>query len=314
LTLIEHESIPSSIAANFSQLHATRSFRENRQATQGKHHKKGNKKGDAISVPFLVCIALWQPYGARTVDNNSSMTRRRWIADTFTDTTASLIGAQAEHLARVLRAQSGTEADIVANGRVFHATIASVTLGEVLFHLQEEITADPALPITLLLAVFKFDRMEWAIEKATELGVATIVPIIARRTEKHLAQAADKRVERWRRLAHEAAKQSRRADLPLIEEPIALPARLTQATSSQCILLAEDERNTTLRQRIETALASAGSDLPDFELAIGPEGGWTPEEIALFAKHNWQSASLGPRILRAETAAIAAISIAAALL
>jgi 16S rRNA (uracil1498-N3)-methyltransferase len=245
------------------------------------------------------------------------MTRRRWIADTCTETTASLIGAQAEHLARVLRAQSGTEADIVANGRVFHATIASVTLGEVLFHLQEEIAAESALPITLLLAIFKFDRMEWAIEKATELGVAAIVPIIARRTEKHLAQAADKRVERWRRLAHEAAKQSRRADLPIIEEPIALPARLTQATSSQCILLAEDERNTTLRRRIETALASAGSvgsDLPDFQLAIGPEGGWTPEEIALFAKHNWQSASLGPRILRAETAAIAALSIAAALL
>ena len=242
------------------------------------------------------------------------MTRRRWIADTFTETSASLLGAQAEHLTRVLRAQPGTEADIVAKGRVFHAVIASAGLEEVRFNLIEEITAEPALPVTLLLAIFKFDRMEWAIEMATELGVAAIVPIIARRTEKHLAQAADKRVERWRRLVHEAAKQSRRADLPVIEEPVSLPARLTQATNSQCILLAEDERNTTLRQCIDGVQASTESELPNFEFAIGPEGGWTPEELALFAKHNWQSASLGPRILRAETAAIAALSVASALL
>jgi 16S rRNA (uracil1498-N3)-methyltransferase len=242
------------------------------------------------------------------------MTRRRWIADTFTDSTASLLGSQAEHLARVLRAQPGTHADIVADGRVYHATIVSVAGEEVIFTLLEEIAAESALPITLLLAIFKFDRMEWAIEKATELGVAGIVPVIARRTEKHLAQAADKRVERWRRLAQEAAKQSRRADLPAIAEPIALATRLAQPSTAQQILLAEDERSTTLRQRIDAALASANTDLPEFELAIGPEGGWTPEELALFAKHQWQSATLGPRILRAETAAITALAITSALL
>jgi 16S rRNA (uracil1498-N3)-methyltransferase len=242
------------------------------------------------------------------------MTRRRWIADSFTDSTASLFGAQAEHLARVLRAQPGMNADVVAGGRVFHAAIASVASEEVVFALLEEISAESALPISLLLSIFKFDRMEWAIEKATELGVGNIVPVIARRTEKHLAQAADKRVERWRRLAQEAAKQSRRADVPTIEEPIALVARVAQPSTSQQILLAEDEQNYTLRRRIEAALASAEADLPEFELAIGPEGGWTPEELALFAKHNWQSASLGPRILRAETAAITALAITSALL
>ncbi len=242
------------------------------------------------------------------------MTRRRWIADTSTETTASLLGPQAEHLARVLRAQPGTEADIVANGRVYRASIATVSIEEVLFTLLEEIPSEQALPVTLLLAIFKFDRMEWAIEKATELGVATIVPVIARRTEKHLAQAADKRVERWRRIAQEAAKQSRRADIPIIEEPITLPARLALSSTAQHILLAEDERNTTLRQRIEAALNASGPDIPNFEFAIGPEGGWTPEELTLFQKHQWQSASLGPRILRAETAAIATLAIAASLL
>ncbi len=242
------------------------------------------------------------------------MTRRRWIADSFTENTASLLGSQAEHLARVLRAQPGTHADVVAGGRVYHAAIASVANEEVVFTLLEEIPAQSALPLSLLLAIFKFDRMEWAIEKATELGIAGIVPIIARRTEKHLAQAADKRVERWRRIAQEAAKQSRRADIPVIAEPIALATRLAQPSTAQQILLAEDEQNNTLRQRIEAALTSTAIELPEFELAIGPEGGWTQEELALFAKHNWQSASLGPRILRAETAAIAAIAITSALL
>jgi len=242
------------------------------------------------------------------------MTRRRWIADTSTDTTASLLGAQAEHLARVLRAQPGIEADIVVNGHVYHASIASVSTEEVAFNLIEELSSEPALPITLLLSVFKFDRMEWAIEKATELGVATIVPIIARRTEKHLAQAADKRVDRWRRIAQEAAKQSRRADLPVIEDPVALATRLQRPSTAQHILLAENELDITLRQRIEAALTASGSELPNIEIAIGPEGGWTNEELALFQKHNWQSASLGPRILRAETAAIASLAIVSALL
>jgi len=242
------------------------------------------------------------------------MTRRRWIADTSTETTASLLGPQAEHLARVLRAQPGTQADIVADGRVYRASIASVHADEVRFTLYEEIPSERALPITLLLAIFKFDRMEWAIEKVTELGVATVVPVIARRTEKHLAQAAGKRVERWRRIAQEAAQQARRSDIPTIEEPIALPGRLALSSTAPQILLAEDERSTTLRQRIDAALDASNSELPNFEFAIGPEGGWTQEEVALFQKHQWQSASLGPRILRAETAAIATLAIASSLL
>ena len=78
------------------------------------------------------------------------------------------------------------------------------------FTLGAEIAAQTVTPITLLLAVFKFDRMEWAIEKCTELNVTAIVPVIARRTEKHLALAAEKRAQRWRRIAREASQQSRR--------------------------------------------------------------------------------------------------------
>ncbi|GGG80579.1 RsmE family RNA methyltransferase [Edaphobacter dinghuensis] len=235
------------------------------------------------------------------------MTRRRWIADTWTPTTASLTGDQAAHLARVLRAEPGQIFDVVAGGFLHRAEITSVSDQEVLFTLHEELEADAALPLRLLLAVFKFDHMEWAIEKATELGVAHITPVLARRSEKHLTLAAPKRAERWRRIALEASKQSRRTDIPEIAAPITLKAALEQEQSLTRILLSETEQATPLA----AALASVGpTGYESVALAIGPEGGWTPEEMAFFATHNWTSVTLGPRILRAETAAIAAIAIA----
>jgi 16S rRNA (uracil1498-N3)-methyltransferase len=242
------------------------------------------------------------------------VTRRRWIAEHWDEATATLTGAQAEHMARVLRAQPGMEADVVAGGRVFHAEVAAVSAREIRFNLIAELEADPALPVVLMLAVYKFDRMEWAIEKATELGVAGIAPVIARRTEKHLALAAEARVERWRRIAREAAQQSRRSDVPVIDDPVPLAARVRTASAATRIVLAEQERTTTLRCLIEEAQAAAGDEMPTLELAIGPEGGWAAEEEALFDANGWRAASLGPRILRAETAAISALAVVASFL
>lgn len=246
------------------------------------------------------------------------MTRRRWIAEHWDEATATLTGEQAEHMARVLRAQPGMEADIVAGGRVFHSEVAAVRLNrgqsEVRLNLLAELEADPALPVSLVMAVYKFDRMEWVLEKATELGVAEIAPVIARRTEKHLAEAADKRAERWRRIVHESAKQSRRSDVPLICDPGPLSARVKAPPRATRIVLAEQERTTTLRALIEEAAEAAGEEMPALEIAIGPEGGWAPSEEALFDANGWKAASLGPRILRAETAAIAALAVVASCL
>ena len=236
------------------------------------------------------------------------MTRRRWIADRWTAATASLTGDQAAHLARVLRAEPGQIYDVVSNGFLHRAEILSVSEAEVLFTLHEELESDAALPLHLLLAVFKFDHMEWAIEKATELGIARITPILARRTEKHLAQSALKRSERWRRIALEASKQSRRTDIPHIADPIPLKQALAEETSPTRILLSETEQTLTLTAALKAATSSQQET--DTALAIGPEGGWTPEEMSLFTQHQWQPVTLGPRILRAETAAIAAIAIA----
>jgi 16S rRNA (uracil1498-N3)-methyltransferase len=237
------------------------------------------------------------------------MTRRRWIAEHWDEATATLTGQQAEHMSRVLRAEPGMQADVVAGGHVFHAEVAAVTPEEVRFNLLAEIQAEPALPITLVVSIFKFDHMEWGIEKATELGVAAIAPVIARRTEKHLALAAAKRVERWQRIAHEAAQQSRRSDVPLIYEPVPLANRVRDPSDAMRIVLAEQERSTTLRALVEEAMKESESQTPALELAFGPEGGWAPEEEALFDDSGWRAASLGPRILRAETAAIAALAV-----
>jgi len=118
------------------------------------------------------------------------MTRRRWIAEHWDEATATIVGTQAEHMARVLRAQPGMETDVVAGGHVFHAVVAAVSAEEVRFNLISELEAEPAMPVTLVLAVYKFDHMEWAIEKATELGVAAVAPVIARRTRRRSRRGA----------------------------------------------------------------------------------------------------------------------------
>jgi len=162
--------------------------------------------------------------------------------------------------------------------------------------------------ITLVLAVFKFDRLEWAIEKCTELGVSRIVPVIARRTDTHLAAASAKRVERWQRIARQASEQSRRSSPP----EIATPVKLLEVLNLQAplrIVLAESEERNLLRDVVKPDFAQSG-----IALAIGSEGGWTNAELQSFQQAGWISASLGKTILRAETAAMAATAIVASAL
>jgi 16S rRNA (uracil1498-N3)-methyltransferase len=231
------------------------------------------------------------------------MTRRRFIADEVSNNRAVLAGDHADHLIRVLRARIGQEFDIAAGAAVRRGRIVTIEGNRVEFELGEEVPANAAANLTLLLAIFKFDRMEWAIEKCTELGVSRIIPVIARRTDAHLAAAATKRAERWRRIALQAAEQSRRADPPKIAEPAKLKDA-TRLTSALRIVLSESEQQTFLRD-----VVSSSETASDTILAIGPEGGWADDELQLFKDAGWISASLGSTILRAETAAIAATAI-----
>ncbi len=231
------------------------------------------------------------------------MTRRRWIADEFSNDRATLTGEHADHLTRVLRATVGQEFDIATGAVVRRGRVTKIEGGRVEFELGEEISTTRLADLTLVLAIFKFDRMEWAIEKCTELGVARIIPVIARRTDTHLASAAAKRAERWRRLALQASEQSRRIAPPQIAAPMKLLEAAALSPHARRIILAESEHETMLRDVLPQAER-------EIVLAIGPEGGWADEELQLFQKAGWISASLGPTILRAETAAIAATAIA----
>jgi 16S rRNA (uracil1498-N3)-methyltransferase len=239
------------------------------------------------------------------------MTRRRWIADEVTGDTAALVGEHAAHLARVLRAEVGQEFDIATGDEVRRGTITFISYDRVDFALDTKpLPRLRSLPsaapkITLALAIFKFDRMEWAIEKCTEIGVARMIPVIARRTDAHLAAAAVKRRERWQRIVRQAAEQSRRPAPPEVAAPVRLkelPGVLPAGELTR-VVLAESEEDT----RLGAVLHSRPSEVA---LAVGPEGGWASGELSWFFNQGWVAASLGETILRAETAAIVGTALA----
>jgi len=231
------------------------------------------------------------------------MTRRRWIADEVSGNRAALVGTHAEHLSRVLRARVGQEFDIAAGSEVRRGRVTRIASNRVEFELAEEVPAPVVAQVTLALSIFKFDRMEWAIEKCTELGVLRIIPVIARRTEPHLAKAASKRVERWKRIAREAVEQSRQLSQPEISQPLELKDAVALPGNMR-IVLSECEQEVMLKDALQSTPTAS-----DFLLALGPEGGWTGAELDLFREAAWTSASLGSTILRAETAAIVALAV-----
>jgi len=231
------------------------------------------------------------------------MTRRRWIADEVSGNRAALVGSHADHLAHALRGRIGQEFDIATGENVRRGRISRIVEGRVEFELGETIPALVTPSLTLVLSIFKFDRMEWAIEKCVELGAARIVPAVAHRTEAHLASAAPKRIERWQRIARQASEQSRRASPAEISQPMKLKDAVTGASGTR-IVLAESEDRVTLKDALQTHIPSA-----EIALAFGPEGGWTRLELELFREAGWIATSLGSTILRAETAAIAATAV-----
>jgi 16S rRNA (uracil1498-N3)-methyltransferase len=198
----------------------------------------------------------------------------------------------------------GQEFDVAADGVLRSAKVVFASHDQVEFELGAEVESASLPQITVYLSIFKFDRLEWALEKLTELGVARIVPMIAHRTEEHLAKAAARRVERWRKIAREASQQARRVAPPEVAAPVALKKAVLEEQGSR-IVLAETEDQTSLKAVL------AEFPLP-LALAFGPEGGWSEAELALFNAGGWKPASLGHTILRAETAAIAAMAVAMA--
>ncbi len=232
------------------------------------------------------------------------MSRRRFFVSEIRRGLAELTGTDAEHLVRVLRVEAGERYEISDNSNVYLAEIQTARKSLVTFQVLESIEKQPLpVEISLVVALFKFDRFEWLIEKATELGVATIKPVEAVRSERGLLQAAAKRLARWQKIALEASQQSRRDHLPVISPAARIQSCLTLEAEARFFL---DEAGT---DPILRSIPDKHSSQDRVALLLGPEGGWTDEERQQIQNAGWISCSLGPTILRAETAGIAGLAI-----
>jgi len=229
--------------------------------------------------------------------------RKRFFVDEFQAGRAVLPGDRARHLGRVLRAEPGQVYELSDGERVWLGRIESVGHDRIEFALVEELPAKAsALTLTLLLAVVKFDHFEWALEKATELGVSIIVPLAAARSEKALLKAVSKRTGRWQKILLEASQQSRRVRMPVIE-PLGRPeSAFAGRREALRLLLSERPEAPSLRSVL------AGSEAQGAVFAVGPEGGWTEEEFSLAQKSGFREVSLGKLILRTETAVAAGLA------
>jgi 16S rRNA (uracil1498-N3)-methyltransferase len=232
------------------------------------------------------------------------MARRRFFIDSIHQGLAELHGDDARHLTRVLRVEPGQRFEISDNRAAYLAEIAEARGERVVFRVIEPVEwSEPPVTVTLAAALIKFDRFEWMVEKTTELGVERIVPVDAARSEKGLLGASEKRVARWRRIAREAAQQSRRARIPEIAAAESFDQALRLAARNR-FFLDEVEAPPLLGALPELRVLR-----DTVAVLLGPEGGWTEVERESAVAAGWRAVSLGGQILRAETAAAAALAV-----
>jgi len=215
---------------------------------------------------------------------------------------AELRGDEARHLTRVLRVEPGQRFEISDNRQAYLAEVQEARGERVTFRVLEPVDSAPIpVRVTLCAALIKFDRFEWIGEKATELGVESILPVETTRSEKGLFEASHKRSQRWMRIARESSQQSRRVRFPEVLPAVRFPAALKQPAGLRYFL--EEETAPPLLREIPAERDDTVA------LLIGPEGGWTDLERGQAAAAGWCAVSLGPQVLRAETAACAALAI-----
>jgi 16S rRNA (uracil1498-N3)-methyltransferase len=235
--------------------------------------------------------------------------RRRFFVEQFEDATATLRGDAAEHLGRVLRAEPGQLYELSDGARVWLARVESIGMlkrGEnrIEFSLVEPVAVpESKLRVDLLIALVKFDRFEWCLEKATELGVAKIVPMAAARSDRALVAVAEKRRERWEKILVESAQQSRRLSAPRFGAVTTAEKAFAASRDAELrVMLSERREAEPLRNVLRAKTSNS------VVLAIGPEGGWTDSEFEAAGAARFSPASLGHLILRTETAVAAALA------
>jgi len=244
------------------------------------------------------------------------MQRRRFYAppDKINRETVMLSREETHHLTRVLRLKPGDEAFVFDGcGREYRCNFLKVVEACARLAIVDELADVVESPLTLKLgqALAKGEKFDFIVQKATELGVTAIVPLITDRADVKLAEVrSEKKAERWRRISLEALKQCGRRRLVEIEAPMAVgklldrPARDIDPSTASAVIVFSEKGGVVIADAL--AALAAGSSLMAL---IGPEGGWSEDEISLFAARGVNSVTLGPRVLRTETAAIAAMTL-----
>lgn len=241
------------------------------------------------------------------------MTRRRFYApqSAFDSslTRITLASDEARHLREVLRLKAGDEAYVFnGEGKEFQCRVEETRRDAAHLLIVREVDAarpESPLHLTLAVALLKGEKFDLVVQKATELGVSAVVPVVTKLADIRLRDDSDvaKRIARWQRIALEAAKQSGRAVAPEIATPVAFTTFVQEAgpePRSNCLMFSErDGRSFTETKELLTARPTRLTAL------VGSEGGWTDEELTMAREAGWRIITLGGRTLRAETAAIA---------
>lgn len=238
------------------------------------------------------------------VNRYSSLPHRFFIPPYWIDApTVTLYGDTARQIRTVLRMQPGDEIIVLDNsGMEWSVRLAQVgkevVTGQIIG--RQPARGEPKLRLTLYQGTLKGQKFEWVLQKGTELGISRFVPLICRRSIITKAEALTKKYERWQRIIQEAAEQSGRGRLPELEPALPLAEAVEPARSNSLSLMFWEEATETTLQDV-LAETRPGS----IDLFIGPEGGFTAEEAELAHRAGVRLVTLGPRILRAETAGIA---------
>ena len=220
----------------------------------------------------------------------------------------ALPAAAAHHVAQVLRMRAGDALTLFTGaGGEYTATIARVERRDVVLqvHRHAAVERESPFPVTLVQALIAADMMDWVVRKAVELGVGAIAPVQSARAQRVPAERAARRVEHWRQIAIAACEQCGRNRVPEILPLAAFDAWLEAHAGSLALAILDAEA--------ERSLASLFAAEPPAAVAIGPEGGFTADELRRARERGASVAHLGRRVLRAETAAVAALATASAI-
>ena len=228
----------------------------------------------------------------------------RFFIDGTADGRAYIAGADALHIAKALRMRPGEALTLCdGKGTDFDGVLETVTDRQVTVRISASrpSQAEPTLAVTLYQGLPKGDKMDWIIQKAVELGVTAVVPVATRRSVARLEGKADKKQERWQRIAAEAAGQCGRGRLPSVERPLSWSQALSRLSGEPALVFYEGGGR-PLRELVTPSTRR-------LSVFVGPEGGFDPEEIDAIRRQGGGVATLGPRILRCETAPLAALTL-----